>query len=146
MLYIERFYSDGTKVLQRSKEFLVGYKNRLYEPFIKGDNVIEVQNIKALNKGSLLAVCNVRIVPWKLTFRDVKIFQKGANRWIALPSRESVNPTTNEKSYFEMITFDSDDIKNRFRDQIMEAVDKYLESNPDMKAEDAIKFDDDLPF
>lgn len=146
MRYIERFYSDGTKVLQGTKSFLVGFKNRLYEPFIKGDNVIEVQNIKALNKGSLLAVCNVRIVPWKMTFKDVKIFQKGANRWIALPSREVVNPTTNEKSYFEMITFDSEDIKNRFRDQIMAAIDTYLEQNPDMKPEDAIKYDDDLPF
>ena len=146
MLYIERFFSDCTLVFQDSDDYLLGLKNRLYEDFIKGDNVIEVQNIKRLDKGSLLAVCNVRIVPWKTTFRDVKIFQKGANRWIALPSREIVNPTTNEKYYFEMITFDTEEIKNRFRDQITAAIDEFLEKNSDMKPEDVIKFDDDLPF
>ena len=41
--------------------------------------MIEVQNINAVNKGSLLATCDVHIVPWKLTFHEVKIFEKGAS-------------------------------------------------------------------
>lgn len=145
MLHIERFYSDGTKVLQDSESFLVGHKKRVFEPFIKGDNVLEVQNIKAIQKGSLLAICDVRIVPWKLTLKEVKIFEKGVNRWIGLPSKEVALPT-GEKKYYELMAFDSEEIKNRFRDQIMEAVDTFLEKNPDMKPEDVIKFDDDLPF
>lgn len=142
---IERFYSDGTKVLQGTKSFLVGFKNRLYEPLIKGDNVIEVLNIKPINKNSLLAVCDVRIVPWKLTLKEVKIFEKGTNRWISLPAKQSQMPDGNMR-YDELIAFDNDSIKQRFRDQIMEAVDAFLATNPDMKPEDAIKFDDDLPF
>jgi hypothetical protein len=107
--------------------------------------VIEIQNIKALNKGNLLAVCDVRIVPWKLTLKEIKIFQKGANRWINLPCKEVPLPS-GETKYHELITFDNDGVKNRFRDQIMESVDKYLEENPDMKPEDVIKLEDDLPF
>lgn len=107
--------------------------------------MLEVQNINAVNKGSLLATCDVHILPWKMTLHDVKIFEKGQNRWISLPTKEVVNDMQ-EKKYIEMITFDNDGVKNRFRNQIMGAVDKYLASNPDMKPEDAIKDDEEFPF
>lgn len=107
--------------------------------------MLEVQNITPINKGSLLAICDVHIVPWKLTLMEVKIFEKGANRWISLPSKEFITDT-GEKKYAELITFDNDGIKNRFRNQIMGAIDKYLASNPEMVPEELIKQDDDLPF
>lgn len=107
--------------------------------------MIEIQNINAVHKGTLLAKCDVHIVPWKLTLHDVTIFEKGANRWVGMPSREYTTPE-GEKKYIEMITFDSDGVKKRFRDQIMGAVDQYLQSNPDMKPEDVITSQDDIPF
>lgn len=107
--------------------------------------MIEVQNINALNKGSLLATCDVHIVPWKITLHDVKIFEKGANRWIGMPAKEITN-NMGEKKYIELITFDNEGVKNRFRSQIMGAIDKYLANNPDMTPEDAIKETDDIPF
>jgi len=107
--------------------------------------MIEVLNINAVNRGSLLATCDVRIVPWKMTLCDVKIFEKGANRWIALPSKEYMNDA-GDKKYVELITFDNDSVKTRFRNQIMSAIDKYLAGNPDMKPEDVIKEDECMPF
>ncbi len=107
--------------------------------------MIEVQNINALNKGSLLAICDVYIKPWHMTLHDVKIFQKGANRWLGMPSKEFITET-GEKKYVELITFEGEAVKNRFRSQVMGAVDKFLESNPDMEPEDVIKSTDDLPF
>ena len=107
--------------------------------------MISVQNINAVNKGSLLATCDVHITPWKMTLNDVKIFEKGANRWISMPSREHVNEL-GEKKYIELITFDNEGVKNRFRSQVMGAVDKYLEQNPDMKPEDVINNDSTFPF
>lgn len=107
--------------------------------------MIEVENINPINKGSLLASCDIHIVPWKLRLHDVKIFEKGANRWISLPAKEYINEM-NEKKYIEMITFDSEAIKNKFRSQIMGAIDKFLQENPEMKTEDLIKMQDDLPF
>ncbi len=107
--------------------------------------MFEIQNIQAVNKGSLLARCDVHIIPWKMTLHDVTVFEKGANRWIGMPSKEFVDKA-GEKKYVELITWDNDSVKNRFRNQIMGAIDKYLEGNPDMKPEDVVKEDDDFPF
>ena len=107
--------------------------------------MIEVKNINPIKKGNLLASCDVHIVPWQLTLHDIKIFEKGSNRWITLPSKEYIN-NMNEKKYIELITFDNDSVKNRFRSQIMVAIDKFLSGNPDMKPEDIVKQDQELPF
>lgn len=106
--------------------------------------MLEIKNINPINKGSLLATCDVHIIPWKMTLIDIKIFQKGSNRWITLPSKEYVNEM-GEKKYTELVAFDNDAIRSRFRGQIMEAIDAYLMQNPDLKPEDVIK-EEDLPF
>ncbi len=108
------------------------------------NNMIEIENINPINKNSLLASCDIHIKPWKIRFHEVKIFQKGANRWIALPAREWTNPE-GEKKYIELISFDNEAIKNKFREQILEAIDKFLDKNPDMEVDDVIK-DEALPF
>lgn len=107
--------------------------------------MIEVSNINAVQKGSLLATCDVYIVPWDMELNEVKVFQKGANRWLGMPAREFTN-NAGEKKYIELVNFRKEATKNRFRSQIMGAIDKYLENNPDMKPEDVIKEGDDLPF
>ncbi len=107
--------------------------------------MLEIQNINAINKGTLLATCDVHIIPWKITLHDIKVFEKGSNRWISMPSKEFTNDL-GEKKYTEQISFDNEGIKNRFRNQIMGAIDKYLAENPDMKPEDVINEDDDMPF
>lgn len=107
--------------------------------------MLEIQNINPLNKGTLLATCDVHIIPWKMTLHEVKIFEKGANRWIGMPSKEFTNEM-GEKKYTELLTFDNDGVKNRFRNQIMGAIDKFLSSNPDMVPEDVVKEDDEIPF
>lgn len=107
--------------------------------------MLEVENIRAINKGNLLATCDVHIKPWRTTLHDIKIFQKGNSRWISLPSKEYTNDA-GEKKYTELVTFDNDGIKERFRDQIMRAVEAYIASNPDLKPEDIIKEDDTVPF
>lgn len=107
--------------------------------------MLEVQNINAVQKGSLLAICDVHIIPWKMTLHEVKIFEKGANRWLGMPAKEYINDM-GEKKYTDLITFDNESVKNSFRNQIMGAIDRFLESNPDMKPEDVIKEDDKMPF
>ncbi len=107
--------------------------------------MLEVKNIQAINKGMLLAICDVRIVPWQFTLKEVKIFEKGASRWIGMPARDFTNDL-GEKKYTELMEFDNDGVKNRFRSQIMGAIDKFLSENPDMKPEDVIKEDDGVPF
>jgi len=62
-----------------------------------------------------------------------------------MPAREFVNEM-GEKKYIELMEFDNEGVKNRFRSQIMGAIDKFLSENPDMKPEDVVKEDDSLPF
>lgn len=107
--------------------------------------MIEVLNINPVNKNSLLATCDVRINPWKLTLHDVKIFEKGSNRWIGMPAKEFTN-NLGEKKYTDLITFDGEVIKSRFRAQVMGAIDKFMEKNPDLTPEDVIKVDNEFPF
>lgn len=106
--------------------------------------MIEVKNIQPVNKGCVLCTCSIHIKPWQLTMHEVRVFEKGANRWIGMPSREKGVGV--EKSYVELLTFDSDAVKNKFRDQIMTAIDKYLVENPDMKMPDVITLDAECPF
>lgn len=106
--------------------------------------MIEVSNINAVNKGTLLATCDVYIQPWDLELCEVKVFEKGANRWLGMPSKSFTTPMGDTK-YVELINFRKEATKNRFRAQIMGAIDKYLASNPDMTPEDAIK-DGEIPF
>lgn len=107
--------------------------------------MIEISNIQAVNKGSLLAKCDVYIAPWDMELCEVKVFEKGANRWLGMPSREFTNQL-GEKKYIELINFRKENTKTRFRAQILEAIDKYLETNPDMAPSDVIKENEHLPF
>jgi len=112
----------------------------------KESMMLEVLNIEPVNKGSLLCKCDVRIAPWQMTLRGICVFEKGQNRWITLPSREFDDNMTGAKKYVELIAFDTDAIKNRFRNQIMGAIDRYLQENPEMKAKDVIQESDGLPW
>lgn len=112
----------------------------------KETTMLEVLNIEAVNKGSLLCKCDVRIIPWQMTLRGICVFEKGQNRWITLPSKEFDDNMTGAKKYVEMIPFDTDSVKQRFRNQIMGAIDKYLKENPEMKGKDVIQESDGLPW
>lgn len=107
--------------------------------------MIEIYNVQPVNKGSLLATCDVYIKPWDMELNEVKIFEKGANRWLGMPARQFTNQA-GEVKYVELITFRKDATKNRFRSHILEAVDSFLKSNPEMKEEPLIREDADLPF
>ncbi len=107
--------------------------------------MIEVLNVQAVNKGMVLAKCDVHIIPWKMTLREIIIFQKGAQRWITMPSKQYTNDEGQIK-YTELVVFDNETIRNKFRSQITNAIDKFLDQNPNLEPEDVIKESDDLPF
>lgn len=103
--------------------------------------MIEIKNVRQINKGVLVASCDVYIAPWHLTLHEVKIFEQGDKRWISLPTKEVVDPT-GVKKYFPLVSFDTEELKNRLRDQVMGAFDKLSTSAP----VDVFKAGQDLPF
>lgn len=106
--------------------------------------MIEVTNVNSINKGSLLATCDVYILPWDMEICDVKIFTKGTNRWIGMPSKKTLSDGV--EKYSELIQFRKESTRNRFRNQIMTAIDKYIENNPNLEPQDLIKPTDEIPF
>lgn len=107
--------------------------------------MIEVSNINPINKGDILATVSVHIRPWKLKIHEVCIFQKGLNKWISLPSRKYENKE-GETKYFKLLEFDDSGAEKRFRDQIVHAVDEYIEIHGDLVPEDVIKESEPFPF
>jgi hypothetical protein len=108
--------------------------------------MLEIDNVKQINKGALVAVLNVRIVEWKITLYEIKVFQKGENRWLGMPCKEVITQA-GEKKYFELVQFDrDDDVKTRFRDEVLAAFDKYSDCGTNVKTASPIKSADDVPF
>jgi len=106
--------------------------------------VIEIQNIEPVYKGALVAKCDVYIKPWHLILKEVKIFEKGTQRFVGLPARK-FDSDEGEK-WVELVQFDSDSVKKRFTAQIRKAVDEYLAKNPNMEPEPVVSESEDLPF
>lgn len=105
--------------------------------------MIEITSVNPINKGDILANISVSIKPWKLTIHDIVVMQKGINRWINLPSRKyESNGTTKYKNTLE---FTDNATDKRFKDQILKAVDAYIESKGALEPEDVIR-DEELPF
>lgn len=72
------------------------------------------------------------------------MFQKGLNRWVCLP-REKYE-SGGEVKYTDLMEFTDAGATKRFRDQVMEAVDDYIQRNGDLTPEDVIKSNDPFPF
>jgi hypothetical protein len=72
------------------------------------------------------------------------VVQKGANRWVNLPSRKY--EANGETKYQKLMEFDDAATEKRFRDQIMKAVDEYTERNGDLVPEDVIRENQSFPF
>jgi DNA-binding cell septation regulator SpoVG len=106
--------------------------------------MIDIISVNPINKGDTLASVSVAIRPWKLKIHEILVFQKGVNRWVSLPSRKYEKD--GEIKYAKLIEFDDSSVEKRFRDQIMQAVDAYVEKNGDLLPEDVVKEDEPFPF
>lgn len=106
--------------------------------------MINVFNVNPINKGDILASCSVEITPWKIKIHKIVVFQKGSNRWISLP-REKYE-SNGETKYTDLLEFTDNGARQRFRDQIMFAIDDYIMKNGDLSPEDVIKEDEPFPF
>ena len=107
--------------------------------------MLEVTNIQAINKGTVLCKCDVRVIPWKMTMHDVLVFEKGQDRYCSLPT-EKFETREGEVKYKKKISFDTDEITRRFQSQVMKAIDEYLAGNPEMEPEPVVTSDQTVPF
>ncbi len=106
--------------------------------------MIEIFNIRTIHKGDLVASCSVEIKPWRLKIHKITVLQKGMNRWVSLP-RERYE-SNGETKYADLMEFTDAGASSRFRDQILEAIDRYILEHGDLLPEDIIKEHEPFPF
>lgn len=88
------------------------------------DKQIEIKDWTPRVKNTLRGFCTV-ILPSGMVIHDVMLHEKGDTRWVQFPAREYVN-TQGEKQFARFIEFTNRGIADRFRDQVIAALDRYF--------------------
>jgi hypothetical protein len=65
------------------------------------------------------------ILPSGMVIHNLMLHVSGAARWIGLPAREYTDPA-GQRQYARIIEFVDRDIKDRFDEQVLEALDEHL--------------------
>lgn len=90
---------------------------------------MEIMKYKPVGKGSLVATFNLKIPKWgNFIINEMKYFNKNGQRWIAFPSKEYEKE--GEKKYYHLNNFEAPEMQEKFRDQVIKAIDDYLIKNP----------------
>ncbi len=102
---------------------------------------IVISNISLKEKGSLVLICDVELVPWGLILREIRYFEKGQDYWIGMPSRSWKNDDE-EWQFKELVKFKEPDVKERFRKVISEKIREKIEAGID----ETPAMDEEIPF
>lgn len=87
--------------------------------------VITIADWKPLEKNTLKGTFSATM-PSGMVFHRVMLHEKGSLRWIAFPAQEYFD-AQGVKKYVNFIQFTSREVADRFRDQILAALDRVLE-------------------
>lgn len=90
-----------------------------------GHREIIIRDWKPHSKNSLRGFFAASL-PSGLVLRDLMLHERGDARWIAFPGREWAN-AQGEKQYSRFIEFADRRTADKFRDALLDALDKHLE-------------------
>ena len=105
--------------------------------------MIEILSVEPGTTPSIIGVCSIKITEWDMIIRDIKVFQKGEQKWIGFASKKKV--IDGQDKYVETIEFGTKS-KTRFRDAVLKAYDEFVAKNSGMIQKEIIKDDEVLPF
>ena len=89
-----------------------------------GHRSITIAGWKPLSKNTLRGFFSATL-PSGMVIHNLTLHEKNGARWVGLPSREWTTDT-GEKNYAKLIEFADRHIANRFRDHVLEALDRHL--------------------
>lgn len=87
-----------------------------------------ITNIQQKDKGALKIICDVGVPAWGLTFREVKLFEKGDNNWLSMPTRNWEE--ADGMKYKNLVIWDDIEDLQKFNVAVRDAVDKKLLEDP----------------
>lgn len=91
---------------------------------------MKILNYQTLDKGTLKASFDVNIPGWSMTIYGCKLFIKGNQKWIALPTK-GVKNATGSFDYVPIIEFEKE-VMNRFKNAVLKELEK--EANTSQEA------------
>jgi hypothetical protein len=93
-----------------------------------GHRNIQIADFKPHEKNTLKAFFTATL-PSGLVLDDLMLHQKGDARWVSFPGREYKDAQGN-KQYARFIEFANREAADRFRNAMLEALDRYREAQP----------------
>ena len=92
--------------------------------------MIEITSFKRIDKGHLLAVVDLTITEWRLSFKGVLILEKKGGRWVGLPQKTFTGDDGRTK-YTATVAWTDKGVETRFRDAVLDALkaEGHLESS-----------------
>lgn len=97
---------------------------------------IEILDYKAINKGSLMGTCHVKLLDMGWTIRDVSIFDSNGVKGIGMPARQYEQD--GKKKYYKYFIPETPEIGKAFETLVLAKLEKYLQT-PSVH-------NDELPF
>lgn len=89
--------------------------------------MIEITHYKPFENSAKLATFSIKVPKWgNFLIRELSLFQKGSHKWISFPSRQY--EADGKKKYFSFNGFEDQKMNEAFQDQVLKAIDKYLQS------------------
>lgn len=107
---------------------------------------LEIMSATAINKGVVIAKCDVHIVPWKIILKDVTIFEKDGKRWPSMPSARWTHE--GKTKYKEVVAWADSETRERFREQFLKVWDEYVAAGllTEPESPKSVSEDEDIPF
>lgn len=97
-----------------------------------------ITNLRKLEKGSLVGFFDVEL-PSGLILRECSLFSKDGRRWVNLPSQKNTG-RDGKAIYKHMVEFATRELADKFRDEVLLAIDAQRQTPP-TEISDA-----DIPF
>ena len=91
---------------------------------IGGHREIIIADWKPHSKNTLRGFLSVKL-PSGITIHNITVHEKGEARWIGLPAR-SYQTDSGETAWSPIIEIADRSTANRFRDEVLDAFDRYL--------------------
>jgi hypothetical protein len=98
---------------------------------------IHVGNWRPCGKGTLVAFFDIYL-PSGLILRHAMYHEQGSARWIQCASREWLDPR-GVRQFAPLIEFATRDCSERFKTQVLSAVDAYLEQHRAPELDEVLK-------
>ena len=94
---------------------------------------VEIIAWRSFEKNTLQGFATVRLPALHLVIHGVAIHRGGRGRWVQLPAEPNmkgnvpvINRDAGKIEYTLILAFDRKDVGDRFRDRVLEALDRYL--------------------